>query len=600
MTRKRKNVENGDEGGTIPGYGYVGPKNEDPPLEDQSEQYEQWRSQQERRPFPNKNHRLGGAPYGERASWNEKKSNFDQRQDFQQFGRQEERKYREFPKEVVSYLRKMEQLKKEQKLEDVMLETCAREIAGMETQLLEFREACTVVENVFGSSASGAVLFLSALTRLKHKQLLELLFTGTSARTVEKLIFCMHPVASIEHVQVIAKFADLLCDNWKDTIFDQSASFVMRCIVRVVSGLGPRKNATLGFMLEEAEFTNNEVKAELKSIYEKIAQLAFDFKLNSGEENEMMVSFVLQGVANAEANWKSGRVDEYVQNIVSKEHAAESIQKLWCGKNSSRFWECIVAVCREETRSAIWMASLADNFHFYCTHEFANFPLQHFMINATSFELANEIADGIFGQIPELLANHREGVVRAALHCVARHESLQEPILKQLRTVSNKTSFLYNVLTNNRYDGEVFDVEKSTLQGSLLLALLLRFTKTKTLSACIDIIPPETVREMATNKTANHVIQEIFLSKTLDSETKTKVADSLQEDWESVINTTYGSFVFEKVWEWYEVRKKIEVMQKLSQAKGSTKFFKFAMLKCDLQLFRKNRVEWINKWKKKK
>lgn len=103
-----------------------------------------------------------------------------------------------------------------------MLDKCAEECAPEVEKLLLFRDSCIVVESIFGtqvynidlpwplsyscllegSSAYGAELFLSALARLKHKRLLELLFSGTSSRTIETLFYALVPIKESTTLEV--------------------------------------------------------------------------------------------------------------------------------------------------------------------------------------------------------------------------------------------------------------------------------------------------------------------------------------------------------------------------------------------------------------
>ncbi|VDM84995.1 unnamed protein product [Strongylus vulgaris] len=116
-----------------------------------------------------------------------------------------------YPSELVAYLKNIEQIKiTEGRIENVVMDKCAEECSAEEEKLLMFRDSCIVVESVFGwfvifsigSSQHGATLFLSGLARLKHKRLLDLLYSGQSARTIETLLYALRPISNNQQVQV--------------------------------------------------------------------------------------------------------------------------------------------------------------------------------------------------------------------------------------------------------------------------------------------------------------------------------------------------------------------------------------------------------------
>ncbi|KIH59857.1 hypothetical protein ANCDUO_09902 [Ancylostoma duodenale] len=347
-------------------------------------------------------------------------------------------------------------------------------------------EQMRLAEGHIGSSQYGAILFLSGLARLKHKRLLDLFFSGISARTIETLFYALYPVSNSQQVQLVEKFAELLCDNWNDAVGCQHSSFLIRCLARVACGL-PRKGKEKEAQPPQLKFKGNEdVKTSLSRVFERIALLALD-SLSSPAVENVHLSLVIQDVLEADSLAKLGKSAALVEKILEKsDEGGEDVRLLWQGKNSSRVWEKLVAACREETLQSLWETAVTGH--------------------------ATDVSHEATPLFSTFLSKNRWGVATALLRCAARHEELQEPLLKEMRRyfkaekASNKLNFFYNVITLNNYNGKTFNVQHCDLQGCLLMEVLLSFKKMKTLSACLEAVPPGEVMQLVCDSFAKQHI----------------------------------------------------------------------------------------------
>ncbi|KAE9421003.1 hypothetical protein Angca_002199, partial [Angiostrongylus cantonensis] len=456
-------------------------------------------------------------------------------------------------------------------LDNMVFDKCAQECSGEEEKLLSFKDSCVAIENVFGCSQYGAGLFLSGLARLKHRRLLDLLFSGNASRTIETLFYALRPIQEDQHVEV--HLGDLLCDNWNDAVGCQHSAFLIRCFARLACGLGKK---------QEKVCENEEMVGFLKDMHTKLAKI--QPVLFQNESVRVGLSRIF------------GRIASLALESISPE-----LRQLWCGKNSSRVWEKLVISCREEMLHLLWTNIVAKHVLELASHPSANFPLQKFIANVKSLELVTNTSTTL---IPTFLSTDRWGVVVALLQCAANHELLQEPILKELRkffrasTHQNKLNFFLNVITFNKYDGKTFDVNDSHLH--VLLEALLSFHKVKTLTACLEALPYEHIVGLAKNRCGSHVIQAALRSSSLGDNVKEKLIAAFEDDWEPLISDVYGSHVFESIWtcSLYNVKRRQDLMKKLVPIHNDSKFWKFAMLRCDMYLFRKDRKAWVEKMKK--
>lgn len=376
---------------------------------------------------------------------------------------------REFPKEIVGYLRSIEQIKKKEgKIEDFILEKCAEEVVGQEKTLLSWTEAAVVVESVFGSCPKGAALFLSSISRLKHKTLAELIFGGASARTIENLIFSMCPIAESEHVEILQKLAGILMDNWADAVTTQPSSFLIRAIVWVCCGLSARPKVGEE---KKRNYKGQEMKASLKNVYEKLAILAFDENLNKTFMDSPIFVTLFQDFIEADGLWGDKRGDEYVKKKLEKEDI-EGISKAWYSSNGSRVWDKLMETCSEDARSLLWIEFCSKNVDELTDNRFSNFPLQKMINSSTSLEMVTEIIETMAPKCSSLLEHQNSGVFLSVIRCAARYPSSEKTMLQQLRkyfraaSEAKKGQFLLNVLTLNGCDGSIFDTQKFTQKVS--------------------------------------------------------------------------------------------------------------------------------------
>uniref|UniRef100_A0A0K0DF52 E3 ubiquitin-protein ligase listerin n=1 Tax=Angiostrongylus cantonensis TaxID=6313 RepID=A0A0K0DF52_ANGCA len=231
----------------------------------------------------------------------------------------------------------------------MVFDKCAQECSGEEEKLLSFKDSCVAIENVFGCSQYGAGLFLSGLARLKHRRLLDLLFSGNASRTIETLFYALRPIQEDQHVELLEKFSDLLCDNWNDAVGCQHSAFLIRCFARLACGLGKKQ--------------------------EKVSTYCHVF----------------------------------VEDLFTKFQFFLELRQLWCGKNSSRVWEKLVISCREEMLHLLWTNIVAKHVLELASHPSANFPLQKFIANVKSLELVTNTCLFSFFLVVALLqcaANH--------------------------------------------------------------------------------------------------------------------------------------------------------------------------------------------------
>lgn len=511
---------------------------------------------------------------------------------------------REFPKEIVGYLRSIEQIrKKEGKIEDFILEKCAEEVAGQETVLLAWTEAAVVVESVFGSCPQGASLFLTSISRLKHKTLADLMFGGASARTIENLIYSLCPLSQPEHVELLQKLSGILLDNWADAVTVQPSSFLIRAIVWVCCGLSAKPKVG-----EEKKriYKGQDMKTSLKRVYEKFALLAFDENLNQNAMNSPNFVTLFQDFIEADGLWGDKRGDEYVKKKLEKEDF-DRISKDWYSQNGSRIWEKLMETCSEDARSLLWIDFCSKNVAELTDNKFSNFPLQKMINSSTSLEMVTEIIETMSPKCSYLIEHQNSGVFYAVIRCAARYPSSEKTMLQQLRkyfrsaSEAKKGQFLLNVLTLNGYDGSNFDSQRFTQKGTMLVSELVNFSKTKTLSVGFEQLSEQQIQEMSCNKYTSRLIQSVLASKTMSEEVKEKIIGAFDKDtWETLITDTYGSRVFEKIWDFVDVKRKQEIMKVLVGIHSTSKFWKFAMLRCDLYMFRKSRKDWIGKMKTSK
>ncbi|GMT23607.1 hypothetical protein PFISCL1PPCAC_14904, partial [Pristionchus fissidentatus] len=518
-----------------------------------------------------------------------------------------------FPQEIVTYLKGViEMIEGGEERNEMLMTRCVEECAGQEERLLSFHNSCKVVESIFGPSHHAASLFLRSITRLKERRILDLLYSGCSAHSIESLLYALSPVESNQDIEILHKLCELVCDNLMDVMVDRNASFIVRALVRVTCGFGKEAptdsfNRRNQIEPENAHFESIEIEEELRRTRDRLMMMCTDYNLIADQVDNSFVSLVVQCALKGDEAVKGKGATRMAQGVVDKIETNESafIASLK-GKNSSRVWEKVVSLCDEQSRLQLWqMAIGGSKVEELAKDQGAFFVIQTLIRSTKGEELATDVMDDLSPLLPSFLDTNKATIVSAMIKCVEKFDELQSPLIKTLRRyfdaskASNKKDFFFNILTWKSVKPGEMDVEKSKVHGSILLQSLFSLSHCSSLQENVVSFAPSVIRELAVQKTASHVIQAILGLPTVSDETKNYVIKAFENHWQPLIESPIGSFVFESIWNSnvFDVSRKQHVMKGLVGIFSTAKSWKCTLYKCDSGLFKKDINGWINKWK---
>ncbi|GMS95399.1 hypothetical protein PENTCL1PPCAC_17574 [Pristionchus entomophagus] len=515
-----------------------------------------------------------------------------------------------FPQEIVTYLKGvMEMIEGGEERNDMLMTRCVEECSGQEDRLLSYHNSCKVVEAIFGPSHLASSHFLRSVSRLKERRILDLFFSGCSAHTIEELLYAMSPVDSNQDIEILHKFCELVCDNTMDIVVDRNASFIARALLRITCGLGREgsKDNRNPSPSETPSFVSNEMEEELRKTRGRIVMVTTDYNLLCDKLDNSSVSLVVQSALIGDDAVKGRAASRMIQGVIEKIDAnEEAFVASLKGKNSSRVWERVVTLCDEESRLQLWQMCMGGSRVAQLAKDSAAFfVIQTLVKNTKGEELATDIMDDLSPLVFSFLDSNRVTIVGAMIKCVEKFDELQSPLIKTLRRyfdaskASNKKDFFFNVLTWKSVASGEMDVNKSNVHGSLLLQSLLGLSHCCSLEENILSLPPSIMREMAVHRSASHVIQSILQSPAVSDDAKNHVIKAFEKDWQSLIQSPIGSFVFESIWysSVFDVSRKQNVMKTLVSIFSTSKSWKCTLFKCEAGLFKKDIKAWVNKWK---
>ncbi|GMR47664.1 hypothetical protein PMAYCL1PPCAC_17859 [Pristionchus mayeri] len=526
-----------------------------------------------------------------------------------------------FPQEIVSYLKGViEMIEGGEERNDMLMTRCVEECNGQEDRLLSYHNSCKVVEAIFGPSHLASSQFLRSISRLKERRILDLFFSGCSAHTMEALLYAMNPVDTNQDIEILHKFCDLVCDNLMEIIVDRNASFIARALLRITCGLGREASKEeRGFnrnapSVDIPQFESKEMEEELRKTRDRLVMMTTDYNLLSeiaslvaDRLDNSMVSLVVQSALSGDEAVKGRAASRMVQGVIEKIDANEEafIASLK-GKNSSRVWEKVVTQCDEQSRLQLWqMAMGGSRVEGLAKDNGAFFVIQSLIKNTKGQELATDVMDDLSPLVSSFLDSNKVTIVTAMIKCVEKFDDLQSPLIKTLRRyfdankASNKKDFFFNLLTWKSVKPGEMDVNMSTVYGSLLIQSLLGLSHCSSLQENIVSFPPSIIRELSLHKISSHVIQAVFNSPSVSDDTKNHVIKAFEKDWQSLIESPIGSFVFDSLWNSnvFDVSRKQNLMKNLVSIFSTSKSWKCTLYKCDAGLFKKDIKQWVNKWK---
>uniref|UniRef100_A0A1I7RU32 Nucleolar protein 9 n=1 Tax=Bursaphelenchus xylophilus TaxID=6326 RepID=A0A1I7RU32_BURXY len=461
----------------------------------------------------------------------------------------------EFPVTLVRYLEQMAKEKPTGEMLEIFAEKCLEEVEGQEEHLLHFVDGCLAVEAVFTKSAEAAFEYLKRLQRYKKNQRIQLMYTRSAERVIERLILTMVPFQD-EHEEIISAWIDLLIENWNDVISDQACSFLIRAIAKALCGINPQLAANKSIQdalksLDKKKLPKGWIRQELEKLYLR----AFDYNSMQAMLVIQPVSLILQDFAALERRAQTGHVQTFVAKFIEDD---KNLLDSFSNRASSRLWEQLIANVDEQIHESLFVGFISDHFKVLATHPTANYPLKTFLSSTKSEEIASEVSTLFLEILPDLIDQNKLWIVSPALKLIANFAELQEDVVKNLRKLfksskkENRTHFLPNVVCLNdseieEADGKIeFNVEKAKVNGSLILTQLFHFKKNQTLLASLNSLKESTLNSLTESAVGSHVFDGFFASKNIDVSVKIELFEKLNPG--KLIKDKYGSRIFEHFW----------------------------------------------------
>ncbi|CAJ0579918.1 unnamed protein product, partial [Mesorhabditis spiculigera] len=521
-----------------------------------------------------------------------------------------------FPKDVVTYLRNMERISKDGGFINDAVDRAIDEVTGLEERLLMYPESSRVVEELFGKTSYAAYSFLQLVSKLKHKTIISMIYSGCGAKVLDVLLYRLNLAENAEALQIFELFTELVAENWTDFAHSMNSSFIIRALLRIFSGLQPEANKgdhkkpPAPVTTPKPKYSSPEAEKKLAPFYKKLATLLFDYGSHSAILDHNHIALLIQeGIACEAAHSRVKLIDQFIDAAITKAGDDQTqITKEWEGRNSSRVWEKLVDSCSEDAKLRVWM-TISGSASKLAQHQSANFALQKLIRSVRSLELATDIMDELSPILDQLLTSASFGVVQSLVHCASHHDDLQQTLLKSFRryfkanTESTKLHFLPNVLTMNGSKNQSSEVVPDTIttRGSLVFECLLNLTRTKTISECLKSLSPDTVFQLGTHRVGSHVIEHVFQSKNIGKDVKLQIAGAFEGKWSSLIDNPYGSHVFERLWDCdaFTIDLKERFMHQIMRntPKGYGKFWRFMLLRTKAELYKKDVKAWVKEWK---
>ncbi|TKR72856.1 hypothetical protein L596_020247 [Steinernema carpocapsae] len=507
----------------------------------------------------------------------------------------------EFPRELVTYLKEMKQLIKNDSDVDValLMTQIKNNVKEEEHKLCLFQESSRLLEELF-TSAEDATYLLSQVLRRKKHVLAEILFDGCGSHVLQTMLSKIVGNSSDEALEVITRFVDVVTENYNDAVISRTASFVIRTLGSTCVHLPFEARRNYRSCITNKATKAPKLDIPFKEQFERLIRLVFDYTSMKDFIDNNCCSLVMQDFAYYDTIAKTGVSNQFVMDFLQNAEA-DFVNSLKAS-NASRVWDILMATIKDDLRGNIFDLVLSNQLYNIAKDDRARYCIEVFISSAKDETLIENIVEELGDNIDQLLSHRREVIVSAMVNAVARHKDkeIQERVFEPLWEHYGKD--IKHVLAGKpASDTSNLGPESWNLTGIIMAENILKLTFTP-LQEQIEAMSADELLQLADHLKARFVLEYYFNQKHIEEKNKVALMAKFKGRFVDFLSLRNAGSVFRAFWRhsftFVDTFKfKLDVMRELVENFGSChmKSWRSVMEELDVVSFRSSDVEWMRK-----
>lgn len=432
--------------------------------------------------------------------------------------------------------------------------------------------------------------------------------------------------------------------NMRDFTFDTYASHVLRALVLLMGGCDVDDASVRSGMSQKDRRNRHErrdvlrdqkfnwpnnprtvktplcesARAKFKPLLEQFTKKCITLGLADIARNEI-ASPILQGLLKALRNQRSDLAESACERIMvecnpfdaSDVGHSEVPTPLLKNATFCRVVEELVAALSKTGLKSLYKKRLKGRLTAFVESQTpANFILQRFLRSIRTPTLLSLVMAEILPVMDRFVtATNRTAIVILAEKCAeldSHQNEFLESLMKSLDCLSppERQSKLSVLAASFQTFEQVYGADGAapakpievSLQGSLLLQRLLRFSSADALFNSFLALPPSQLTSFACSQSGSHVFEALFSSPCVNDIRLNKLVSRLRSSLVTLSTDKYGSRVMDALWARCPLKNRIEVAETLSKQLGrigSDRFGKFISRNLQLDNFSIRRDDWV-------
>ncbi|XP_060536654.1 nucleolar protein 9 [Cylas formicarius] len=413
----------------------------------------------------------------------------------------------------------------------------------------------------------------------------------------------------------IIKTSKFLLNNLEDYIWDQNGNHVIRtCLIELVQ-LPNIDHKPHGKDLSINQELTADIPKEfldvVKEYGERLIQWPQFGELCGSERTSGFLQVLLRSLKLADKNLLKLYLEKLLNEVFLKEKESSTNILLECFLSipALRLLETSLELSSKKMYRQFYNELFSNRILQLAKMKSTNFAIQKLITHCYEKEQFEAIFDELATDIKGVLeANHtsvvlaltqtckrlgtRQGLLlqsmMKSLNCFEPEERQQQFVMCMCRLVPFSKGF-------QKVSNENLHKEQLSLQGTLMLQVMLEFNKPIKLVNIILNMDTVDLKNLFSNSMASHVVDSFVQSPYIGEKSREKLLRKMKGTYQGLASSKYGSRSFEAMWKVANMKMKLQIMEELIYKDGSwsnSEHGKIIAAKVNLTLFKRNKENW--------